>query len=114
MGQVRIIEKTREGFDATHVGDEASMPQFETQDMYLKLCIQFCYITMFSVQWPLCALCGLLNNIVQIQCNHFCLMFLTRRCVPEHCPEGIGMLRSHAPAGTLPFMQAPAGKQRCP
>ena len=147
---IRVLERTKEGYNVAHVADEARMSTFHPRNKYgaaqcaasplcsvliarshrwhhlrglsstqmerpsecrrlhappqpmpshlatgpplryLKLTIQFCYIIMFSIQWPLCGLCGMVNNAIQAPCDQFSLMFLHRRAMPALCPEGIG------------------------
>jgi hypothetical protein len=80
------INLTSRASPSTAITHTCSLPQLDpykaTAD-YLDMAIQFGYVCMFSVIWPFCPFCALLNNFLEIRGDAFRLMYLRRRPVPR-------------------------------
>ncbi|ETW09334.1 hypothetical protein H310_01710 [Aphanomyces invadans] len=62
---------------------EATLPEFDTQLDYLDAAIQFSYVVMFSVVWPLLPIPAFINNILEVRGDAFRLLFCHRRPMPR-------------------------------
>ncbi|ETV88432.1 hypothetical protein, variant 1 [Aphanomyces astaci] len=62
---------------------ESTLPEFDTQLDYLDAAIQFSYVVMFSVVWPLLPVPAFLNNILEVRGDAFRLLFCHRRPMPR-------------------------------
>ncbi|EMR09816.1 hypothetical protein PNEG_01997 [Pneumocystis murina B123] len=61
---------------------QMELPEFSVFDNYLELIIQFGYILLFSIIWPLGSLCSLLSNIIKIISDYIKLLLATKRSIP--------------------------------
>jgi hypothetical protein len=70
---------------------QSQLPEFSCFDAYLAIVIQFSYITMFTVVWPLAGVCAVGNNWFVFRAQVFSLLRSHRRGVPARVgDEGIG------------------------
>eukprot|EP00475_Leptophrys_vorax_P016422 TRINITY_DN2287_c0_g1_i4.p1 TRINITY_DN2287_c0_g1~~TRINITY_DN2287_c0_g1_i4.p1 ORF type:complete len:473 (-),score=136.31 TRINITY_DN2287_c0_g1_i4:602-2020(-) len=70
---------------------EASLNEFESMlDEYEELYIQFGYVTLFVIVFPLAPLLAFLNNLVGIRIDSYKFLFLTQRALPKAASD-IGM-----------------------
>ena len=69
--------------NADHIYNESKLDPYKATADYLDMAIQFGYVCMFSVIWPFCPFCALLNNFLEIRGDAFRLMYLRRRPVPR-------------------------------
>ena len=53
-----------------------------TVNDYMELVVQFSFLTLFGVSFPLCYLLAFLTNITEIQVDKFKLIQITRRPMP--------------------------------
>lgn len=69
---------------------ESQLPEYDTFEDYAEMCIQFGYVTFFSVAFPLAPLMAMLNNFVEIRGDAYKLCYNTQRPVATKS-EGIGV-----------------------
>ena len=48
----------------------------------MELIIQFCFLVLFGLPFPLCFLLAFINNVAEIQVDKFKLIEVTRRPLP--------------------------------
>ncbi|XP_076443628.1 anoctamin-8-like isoform X2 [Babylonia areolata] len=78
----RAVQDGEESFDGTltQAEVESIMTVYDNAfEDYLEMCIQFGYVTLFSSAFPLAALCGLLNNLIEIRSDAFKLCYTLQR-----------------------------------
>ena len=87
----RLTSQFRKRVDA-----EAAKPKYQQDGVdgplydYLELMIQYGFITLFAVAFPLAALIAFLSNIWQTKLDRIYLLDLLKRPIPENC-NGIGL-----------------------
>ncbi|EQC26094.1 hypothetical protein SDRG_16046 [Saprolegnia diclina VS20] len=62
---------------------ESTLPVFDPKFDYLDAAIQFSYVVMFSVVWPLLPIPAFLNNVFEVRGDAFRLLFCHRRPMPR-------------------------------
>ncbi|KAG9417113.1 hypothetical protein AC1031_001503 [Aphanomyces cochlioides] len=62
---------------------ESKLPEFDTQGDYLDAAIQFSYVVMFTVVWPLLPIPAFINNVLEVRGDAFRLLFCHRRPMPR-------------------------------
>ncbi|KAG5518564.1 hypothetical protein PMAC_002960 [Pneumocystis sp. 'macacae'] len=72
---------------------EAELPEFSLLNNYLELVMQFGYISLFSIVWPLGCICIFINNMIKIILDFIKLFFATKRPIPC-CIDTIGLWHS--------------------
>lgn len=70
-------------YTAYEIIAELKLPVFDPMLDYLDACIQFSYVIMFSVVWPLLPLPAFLNNLLEVRGDAFRLLFAHRRPMPR-------------------------------
>ncbi|CAI5738075.1 unnamed protein product [Peronospora destructor] len=70
-------------YSAYEILAEAKLPIFDPVLDYLDACIQFSYVMMFTVVWPLLPLPAFFNNILEVRGDAFRLLFANRRPMPR-------------------------------
>ena len=60
--------QTRAGVRALDVWEQARRAPFDESSSYIALVLQFGYVTLFTVAWPLAPLCAVLHNAIQSRC----------------------------------------------
>lgn len=73
----------------TRVREEASLPEYDVTSDLREMCIQFGYLALFSVVWPLTPVSYLINNWVELRGDLFKLTVECRRPNPERA-DSIG------------------------
>lgn len=73
----------------SRVRDEATLPEYDVTSDLREMCIQFGYLSLFSVVWPLTPLSYLINNWVELRGDTFKLTVECRRPNPERA-DSIG------------------------
>lgn len=73
----------------TRVREEASLPEYDVTSDLREMCIQFGYLTLFSVVWPLTPVSYFINNWFELRGDTFKLTIESRRPVPERA-DSIG------------------------
>ncbi|KAG6973629.1 hypothetical protein JG688_00003435 [Phytophthora aleatoria] len=70
-------------YSAYEILAEAKLPIFDPVLDYLDACIQFSYVMMFTVVWPLLPFPAFFNNILEVRGDAFRLLFANRRPMPR-------------------------------
>ncbi|RLN73706.1 hypothetical protein BBJ28_00011036 [Nothophytophthora sp. Chile5] len=70
-------------YSAYEVLAEAKLPVFDPVLDYLDACIQFSYVVMFTVVWPLLPFPAFFNNLLEVRGDAFRLLFANRRPMPR-------------------------------
>ncbi|KAH9116182.1 hypothetical protein LEN26_005651 [Aphanomyces euteiches] len=70
-------------YTAYQILAESKLPIFDTSSDYLDACIQFSYILMFTVVWPLLPFPAFCNNVLEVRGDAFRLLFGHRRPMPR-------------------------------
>ncbi|TDH66051.1 hypothetical protein CCR75_007129 [Bremia lactucae] len=70
-------------YSAYEILAEVKLPIFDPMTDYLDACIQFSYVMMFTVVWPLLPLPAFINNILEVRGDAFRLLFANRRPMPR-------------------------------
>lgn len=71
------------------VREEAALPEYDVTTDLREMCIQFGYLSLFSVIWPLTPVCYFINNWIEIRGDTFKLTVESRRPSPERA-DSIG------------------------
>jgi hypothetical protein len=64
------------------IRDEAEADVYKVQDDILEMCVQFGYLTLFAVAWPLVPLGFLLNNWLELRGDFFKISVECQRPLP--------------------------------
>uniref|UniRef100_K3W8K8 EF-hand domain-containing protein n=1 Tax=Globisporangium ultimum (strain ATCC 200006 / CBS 805.95 / DAOM BR144) TaxID=431595 RepID=K3W8K8_GLOUD len=70
-------------YSAYEIIAELKLPIFDPMLDYLDACIQFSYVIMFTVVWPLLPLPAFVNNLLEVRGDAFRLLFGNRRPMPR-------------------------------
>lgn len=70
-------------YTAYEIIAELKLPVFDPMLDYLDACIQFSYVVMFTVVWPLLPLPAFVNNLLEVRGDAFRLLFANRRPMPR-------------------------------
>ncbi|KAG7379314.1 hypothetical protein PHYPSEUDO_008742 [Phytophthora pseudosyringae] len=70
-------------YSAYEILAEAKLPIFDPVLDYLDACIQFSYVMMFTVVWPLLPFPAFFNNLLEVRGDAFRLLFANRRPMPR-------------------------------
>lgn len=73
----------------TRVRQEASLPDYDVTSDLREMCMQFGYLSLFSVIWPLTPLSYFVNNWVELRGDTFKLTMESKRPNPERA-DSIG------------------------
>ncbi|OJD24561.1 hypothetical protein ACJ73_04080 [Blastomyces percursus] len=80
---VAILEDAPNESDfLTRVRDEASLTEYDVTADFREMCVQFGYLSLFSVIWPLVPLSFLVNNWVELRSDLVKICIECRRPVP--------------------------------
>ena len=81
---VSVITQWGEGPEpaAVTIIAESELPVLENSLDYLDLGIQFSYITMFTIAWPIAPLLGSINNFFEIRADAYRCLVQSRRPIP--------------------------------
>lgn len=71
------------------VREEAALPEYDVTSDLREMCIQFGYLTLFSVVWPLTPVSYFINNWIELRGDMFKLTIESRRPNPERA-DSIG------------------------
>lgn len=71
------------------VREESTLPEYDVTADLREMCIQFGYLALFSVVWPLTPVSYFINNWVELRGDTFKLTSESRRPVPERA-DSIG------------------------
>ncbi|KUJ23929.1 DUF590-domain-containing protein [Mollisia scopiformis] len=73
----------------TRVRNEIELEEYDVNTDLREMCMQFGYLTNFSIVWPLTPLCFLVNNWIELRSDAVKICFDMRRPVP-HRSDTIG------------------------
>ncbi|KAF9012830.1 hypothetical protein BGZ52_007071, partial [Haplosporangium bisporale] len=65
------------------VQDQVDLPEYDVNEDYSEMVIQFGYVSLFSVIWPLTGLCAFINNWVEQRSDAAKISYNTRRPIPS-------------------------------
>lgn len=63
--------------------EESKLQIFDPMNDYLDACIQFSYVVMFTIVWPLLPFPAFFNNLLEVRGDAFRLLFAQRRPMPR-------------------------------
>ncbi|KKZ64973.1 hypothetical protein EMCG_09118 [[Emmonsia] crescens] len=66
----------------TRVRDEAKLSEYDVSADFREMCVQFGYLSLFSVVWPLVPLSFLINNWIELRSDFVKICIECRRPVP--------------------------------
>ncbi|KAF9435753.1 hypothetical protein BGZ76_005589 [Entomortierella beljakovae] len=64
------------------VEKQAALPVYDVNEDYAEMVLQFGYVSLFSVIWPLTGLCAFVNNFVELRSDAAKISFNARRPIP--------------------------------
>ena len=82
QGAVQIKDDPQEAAFLKRVRNEAELPDYDVTVDYREMIIQFGYLSLFSVVWPLTAVGFLLNNWVEMRSDALKIAVTSKRPVP--------------------------------
>lgn len=71
------------GYSCQDIVLEASLTAYDPMSDYLDFLIQYSYVIMFTVVWPLLPLPAFLNNLLEVRGDAFRLLFASKRPMPR-------------------------------
>ena len=77
-----LVDSQEESTLMNRIRNEADAEQYNAQDDILEMCVQFGYLALFGVAWPLVPLGFLLNNWLEIRGDFFKLSLECQRPPP--------------------------------
>ncbi|OQR92289.1 transmembrane protein [Thraustotheca clavata] len=80
---VMFFSDDSNGYTAYNIIAESKLTEFDPTFDYLDAAIQFSYVVMFTVVWPLLPLPAFLNNVLEVRGDAFRLLFVNRRPMPR-------------------------------
>ncbi|KAG0056381.1 hypothetical protein BGZ83_005297 [Gryganskiella cystojenkinii] len=64
------------------VKKQAELPEYDVNEDYAEMVLQFGYVSLFSVIWPLTGLCAFINNWVELRSDAAKISYNARRPIP--------------------------------
>ncbi|KAG0246316.1 calcium-activated chloride channel-domain-containing protein [Mortierella sp. GBAus27b] len=65
------------------VQKQAELPVYDVNEDYAEMVLQFGYVSLFSVIWPLTGLCAFVNNWVELRSDAAKISYNARRPIPS-------------------------------
>ncbi|KAF9319554.1 hypothetical protein BG003_008807 [Podila horticola] len=65
------------------VEKQIALPEYDVNEDYAEMVLQFGYVSLFSVIWPLTGLCAFLNNWVELRSDAAKISYNARRPIPS-------------------------------
>ncbi|KAI9236942.1 hypothetical protein MVEG_01705 [Podila verticillata NRRL 6337] len=65
------------------VKKQVDLPEYDVNEDYAEMVLQFGYVSLFSVIWPLTGLCAFLNNWVELRSDAAKISYNARRPIPS-------------------------------
>jgi len=86
--QVSSVPIVTEWFDSERdpsdqIVAQGNLPVIDLHADYCDMCIQFSYITMFTISWPFCPVLGAVNNYFEIRGDAWRCLIDSRRPIPR-------------------------------
>ncbi|RKF73318.1 uncharacterized protein GcM1_244016 [Golovinomyces cichoracearum] len=88
-GDLEIIDNSNESTFLTRVRNEANMEKYNVTSDFREMVIQFGYLSLFSIIWPLTATSFLINNWFEIRGDAIKIAMETQRPIPRRA-DSIG------------------------
>ncbi|KAJ3298545.1 hypothetical protein HK104_010600 [Borealophlyctis nickersoniae] len=82
-------KETEEERFLRHAKVDFQKPEYDVYADYAEMVIQFGYLSLFSVAWPLAPLASFVNNFIELRSDAFKIAKATRRPVPQRA-DNIG------------------------
>jgi len=86
---VSVNDPPEESDFLARVREEADLPEYDVTSDLREMCIQFGYLSLFSVVWPLTPLCYFVNNWIELRGDTLKLTVESRRPNPARA-DSIG------------------------
>ncbi|RJE23115.1 stress response protein Ist2 [Aspergillus sclerotialis] len=80
--ELLLVDSEEESTLMNRIRNEADAEKYNVQDDILEMCVQFGYLALFGVAWPLVALGFLVNNWLEIRGDFFKLSLECQRPSP--------------------------------
>lgn len=77
-----LVDVPEESTLMSRIRDEADADEYKVQDDIMEMCVQFGYLALFGVAWPLVPLGFLLNNWLELRGDFFKLTMECKRPPP--------------------------------
>ncbi|KAF9900033.1 hypothetical protein BX616_002728, partial [Lobosporangium transversale] len=71
------------------VQKQADLPTYDVNEDYAEMVLQFGYVSLFSVIWPLTGLCAFVNNWIELRSDAAKISYNARRPIPSRA-DSIG------------------------
>lgn len=65
------------------VQKQVDLPEYDVNEDYAEMVLQFGYVSLFSVIWPLTGLCAFVNNWVELRSDAAKISYNARRSIPS-------------------------------
>ncbi|KAG6130072.1 hypothetical protein E4U38_004680 [Claviceps purpurea] len=80
--QPEIQDEPEEAAFLKRVRDECALETYDVTDDYREMVMQFGYLSLFSVAWPMAACCFLINNWVELRSDGLKIAVSCKRPIP--------------------------------
>ncbi|KAG6049460.1 hypothetical protein E4U39_006063 [Claviceps sp. Clav50 group G5] len=80
--QPEIKDEPEEAAFLKRVRDECALETYDVTDDYREMVMQFGYLSLFSVAWPMAACCFLINNWVELRSDGLKIAVSCKRPIP--------------------------------
>ncbi|KAG6005572.1 hypothetical protein E4U21_007831 [Claviceps maximensis] len=81
-GEAKMQDLPEEAAFLKRVRDECALDTYNVEDDYREMVMQFGYLSLFSVAWPLAACCFLINNWVELRSDGLKIAVSCKRPIP--------------------------------
>ncbi|KAG9069435.1 hypothetical protein KI688_010337 [Linnemannia hyalina] len=83
-GSLTVLEDSEDAKKfLKRVQKQADLPEYDINEDYAEMVLQFGYVSLFSVIWPLTGLCALVNNWVELRSDAAKISYNARRPIPS-------------------------------
>jgi len=80
---VSTMDREEEKTFLERVREEAELPEYDLYSDYSEMVVQYGYVALWSVIWPITPLCAVLNNWLELRSDAVKLCLSHRRPVPQ-------------------------------
>ncbi|KAG6068453.1 hypothetical protein E4U32_000606 [Claviceps aff. humidiphila group G2b] len=80
--QPEVQDEPEEAAFLKRVRDECALETYDVTDDYREMVMQFGYLSLFSVAWPMAACCFLINNWVELRSDGLKIAVSCKRPIP--------------------------------
>ncbi|KAK3808923.1 MAG: calcium-activated chloride channel-domain-containing protein [Linnemannia elongata] len=83
-GSLTVLEDSEDAKKfLKRVQKQADLPEYDVNEDYAEMVLQFGYVSLFSVIWPLTGLCAFINNWVELRSDAAKISYNARRPIPS-------------------------------